>query len=338
MLLIAFGTRPEFLKVRPVILQLRKENISHKILFTGQHPDMITIQSDYLVLPPLPNSDRDAVRLNGIVAHILNETPKIFEEQNISSVMVQGDTTSAFAIALSAFNHRIPIVHLEAGLRTFDLDHPYPEEGNRQMISCIATTHLCPTEMSKNILFKNGAAGIVEVVGNTVLDNLVGVKCRQDKKVLVTLHRRENHMKMREWFQEIENLAHKYFDYEFILPLHPNPAVKKFGYILKKVKVIEPLCYDDLVQYLSSCAFVITDSGGIQEEASFLRKRCLVCREQTERTEGLNNFSLLCENPSLLFQRVEELKELKMEGNCPYGDGRSSARIVKILTSREKSR
>jgi len=330
MILICYGTRPEYLKIKPLLSKM-KGVLPFKTLFTGQHLDLVNETSDYRI-----EITDERNRLDSIVSSIMNSFD--FKKYGITRVLVQGDTTTSFAIALSAFNHQIPIVHLEAGLRTYDLNHPYPEEGNRQMISCIATTHLCPTELSKNVLSTRGTSGIVEVVGNTVLDNLVDVKCSNEKRVLLTLHRRENHARMKEWFQEIERLSIKYFDYEFILPLHPNPAVKEHVNILERVKVVNPLCYDDLIKYLSSCAFVITDSGGIQEEASFLRKRCLVCREQTERTEGLNNFSLLCENPSLLFQRVEELKELKMEGNCPYGDGRSSERIVKILTSMEENR
>jgi len=328
MLLVCYGTRPEYLKIKPLICQMEGK-VRFKTLFTGQHLDLIEGKADYTL-----EIVDDRNRLDSIVSSIMNSFD--FKKYGITKVLVQGDTTTSFAVALSAFNHQIPIVHLEAGLRTYDLNHPYPEEGNRQMISCIATTHLCPTELSKNVLSTLGASGIVEVVGNTVLDNLVDVKCSNEKKVLVTLHRRENHAQMKEWFREIEKLSTKYFDYEFILPLHPNPAVKEHCNVLGRVKVMNPLCYNDLVEYLSSCAFVITDSGGIQEEASFFRKPCLVCRKHTERAEGLNNFSLLCEDPSLLGQRVEELKDLKMEGPCPYGDGRSSERIVKILTNMEE--
>jgi len=323
MLLICYGTRPEYLKVKPLIEKMRGI-IEFKTLFTGQHVDLVTERADYEI-----NIKDGAYRLNSLVSSIMDSFD--FEKEGINSVLVQGDTTSAFTVALSAFYHKIPVIHLEAGLRTYNLSEPYPEEANRQMISRISALHLCPTELAKQRLIEERAPGRIEVVGNTVLDNLHGIKTRREKKVLVTMHRRENQDGIQRWFVEIDKLAIKYNDYEFLLPIHPNPAVRKHRGILKHLKVVDPLPHDDLIEYLAACSFVITDSGGVQEEAAFLEKPCLVCRKETERTEGLNNFSLLCESPNLLLKRAEELKLLKMEGECPYGQGDSADRIVKIL-------
>lgn len=174
-------------------------------------------------------------------------------------------------------------------------------------------------------------AGRLEVVGNTVLDNLKNTNVTTEKKVLVTMHRRENFNDIKKWFLEIDRLAAKYLDYEFVLPIHPNPQIKKYKNVLKTVKVMEHFEYNKLIDYLSSCSYVITDSGGIQEESAFLRKPCLVCRRETERTEGLNNFSLLCKSPEKLFSAFEKLNYLPMNGKCPYGDGNSVNKIIKIL-------
>ena len=322
-ILICFGTRPEFIKLQPLMEKMNGV-IQYETLFTGQHVDLISYKPDYQI-----SISEGSNRLDSIVCSIMNN----LEPQNISSVMVQGDTTSALAVALSAFHHKIPVVHLEAGLRTYDLEQPYPEEANRQMISRIASLHLCPTELAKCRLIEEKASGRIEVVGNTVLDNLVDIKTSNENKVLVTMHRRENHEKIEEWFSEIDSLSAKYAEYDFLLPIHPNPAVRESAGILKNVDVVDPMCYNELVDYLSRCSFVVTDSGGIQEEAAFLRKPCLVCRKETERTEGLDNFSLLCDRPSLLFKRFEQLSHLKMDGPCPYGDGSASEKIIGILTS-----
>ena len=173
--------------------------------------------------------------------------------------------------------------------------------------------------------------GEIVIVGNTVLDNLVGIDTTDEHKVLVTMHRRENHENIQAWFKQIDKIASENKRYEFCLPIHPNPAVEKHKNLLKNVKVVEPMEYNILLDYLSKCSFVITDSGGIQEESAFLRKPCLVCREETERAEGLGNFSLLCAFPEDLAQRFEDLSSLEMSGDCPYGDGKSSEKIIRLL-------
>ena len=297
-----------------------------KTLFTGQHLDLIenAVPPDYLIkIQPGKN------RLNSIIASTIDSVD--FNEEGITAVLVQGDTTSAASVALSAFNQQIPVIHLEAGLRTYNLEHPFPEEANRQIISRISSLHLCPTSSAAAYLRNESVSGIIEVVGNTALDNLVHLKTSTSKKVLVTLHRRENHDKIKDWFVELENMASK-DDLEYIIPLHPNPKVQQHKKILQSLKVVDPMSHPELLEVLSECCFVITDSGGIQEEAAFLRKPCVVCRKETERTEGLNNFSLLCGNPTSLASKVRESKSLQMSGACPYGNGKSSEKIVIVIS------
>jgi len=321
-ILICFGTRPEFIKLQPLMKKMEGV-IQYETLFTGQHVDLVKHEPDHRI-----EIEDGTNRLDSVVSSIMNS----INFDGITSVIVQGDTTSAYAVALSAFHNKIPVIHLEAGLRTYDLEHPYPEEANRQMISRIANLHLCPTKPAKEVLIRENVYGTIEVVGNTVLDNLVGIETRTENKVLVTMHRRENHADIENWFSQIDALSKNYPKYEFLLPIHPNPAVRDHARILKNVDVVDPMCYNNLIAYLSRCSFVVTDSGGIQEEAAFFRKPCLVCRKETERMEGLNNFSLLCESPDLLFDRFEALKSLSMHGPCPYGDGRSCEKIISILT------
>ena len=324
MLLVCYGTRPEYIKVKPIIRALKNDGEKFKTLFTGQHKDLVDERADYHI------ELRDGInRLDSIVSCSMNALD--FAKEGITMVMVQGDTTSAMAMALSAFHNKIPIIHLEAGLRTYDLTSPYPEEANRQIISRIASVHLCPTSLSKERLLREKVGGLVEVVGNTVLDNLVNISTKKEKKVLVTMHRRENHENIKDWFIEIDKLAGEHSDYEFLLPIHPNPAVSKYKDIFKYVKVVSPMEYNKLLEYLSSCSYVITDSGGIQEEAAFFKKPCLVCRKETERTEGLFNFSLLCAKPLDLKSSLKRLKNLNLAGDCPYGDGDATGKIMKIL-------
>ena len=328
MILISFGTRPEYIKLKPLMDKLdqssRGNTVSYKTLFTGQHKDLVKHKANYNIEIQDGNN-----RLDAVVSSIMNGID--FKSEGISAVIVQGDTTSTYAVALSAFNHQVKVIHLEAGLRTYNLQEPYPEEANRQMISRITDLHLCPTQTAYDNLINEKAPGKIVVVGNTVLDNLVDIKVEYEYKVLVTMHRRENHDNIEEWFGEIDKLAFDNKHYEFCLPIHPNPAVKKHKNLLKNVKVVEPMDYNILLDYLSKCSFVITDSGGIQEESAFLRKPCLVCRNETERAEGLGNFSLLCGSPDKLIQGFEDLSSLEMSGPCPYGDGKSSDKIMKFM-------
>ena len=191
MILLCFGTRPEWLKIKPLIKQLD----NYKLLFTGQHPDLLKdIEVDYKIIISESNN-----RLDQLISDCLTQFPN----GDFESVLVQGDTASAFACAIGAFNRGLKIYYLEAGLRSYNLNHPYPEEAYRQMISRISDVNICPTELSRDNLISEKVNGICQVVGNTVLDNLLPYKtqCEYGNKVLVTLHRRENHHWLDEWFK-----------------------------------------------------------------------------------------------------------------------------------------
>jgi UDP-N-acetylglucosamine 2-epimerase (non-hydrolysing) len=323
-ILICFGTRPEWLKILPLIKIL--ERTEYKLLFTGQHEDLLKdIDVDYSI-----KQNTSTNRLDSIVSNCLIQFPN----DNFSGVLVQGDTASAFACAIAAFHRSLKIYYLEAGLRSYDFENPYPEEAYRQMISRISDVNFAPTQLSAKNLKREKVKGEVHIVGNTILDNLVEIiDVTYDNIVLVTLHRRENHKIIYDWFSEIEKLAKSYPQYEFILPLHPNPNVRKYSNILNSVKVVDPMVYEDMVNLLKKCLLIITDSGGLQEEGSFLNKKVIVCRKTTERPEGLiSGHSYLCKSPNqlkIIFDKLE--KNPYISTPCPYGDGNSSKLIKNIL-------
>lgn len=340
MLGIAFGTRPEWLKIKPVCIELKERNIPFQLIFTGQHKDLVSedevmkLGATRFTVTSLEDNYGNGTRLDGIVSELLYDPPGLEDWSDVSALMVQGDTTSAFAMALSAFHRQIPVIHLEAGLRTYNLEQPFPEEANRQMISCIASLHLCPTKLSKDRLLRENRhlqSYDVVVTGNTSLDNIRDIKTSTGARILVTMHRRENHESLESWFVNLDYLAFQYPEYEWLLPLHPNPNVVKHKGLLKNIRVVEPLSHNELIKYLSSCKYVITDSGGIQEEAAFLKKPCMVCREDTERSEGLDNFSILCKSYENVSDVFNFLPHLRMSGPCPYGDGYASKKVVDAI-------
>jgi UDP-N-acetylglucosamine 2-epimerase (non-hydrolysing) len=331
-ILIGYGTRPEFIKVKPLIDKL-KGVIDFKTVFTGQHVHIIDkdYQPDYSLLIPEGINRLDSVLMSGL------NNDEIFKD--ITHVLVQGDTSSALSLALAGFHRKVKVIHLEAGLRTYDYDNPYPEEMNRQLIGRIAEIHLCPTDLNKMNLEEERIYNNIHVVGNTGLDNLVGLKnkCEYTNKVLITLHRRENHNIIDKWFTEINNLALKHKDLEFILPIHPNPNVQKWKHILTNVNVVEPLPHNELLDLLVKSKFLISDSGGLQEECSFFNKKIIVCREKTERRESVDYTSFMCKSPEQLknlFNWVNERYNVDVYEHtpeCPFGDGKASEKIVKIL-------
>ena len=327
MILMAFGTRPEYIKIKPLIEEMQGK-IPFKLLFTGQHVDLLSNVANQDVINLEIKDGQN--RLDSIVSSVMNQD-HIFE--GIDAVLVQGDTTSVFAIALAAFHRRIKVIHLEAGLRTYDKENPYPEEFNRQAVSRIADIHLCPTPDAAYNLGMELVRGSIHVVGNTVLDNLTHLTPTKDNTVVITMHRRENHDKMDRWFKALDHVAKTLsHEYRFVLPIHPNPNVQKHRHLLKHVEVINPVPYDEFLEMLASCSYVITDSGGLQEETSFLGKRSIVCRKTTERPEGLGEFSVLCHEPEQLFEMFESMRHAPdPKGKCPYGDGQSAEKIVNIL-------
>ena len=328
MILVCYGTRPEFLKITPLLEKMRGV-IPFKTLFVGQHTDLVEEDSDYKV-----EIKEGENRLDSIISSVMNSFD--FQKEGITHVMVQGDTATSFAVAVSAYHHKIPIIHLEAGMRTYDIENPYPEEFYRQSISKITNIHLVPTEHEEEFLLQEKCGGDVYVVGNTVLDNLVDVEPSYGKMVLITMHRRENHELLPEYFTELSKLAKENPELLFFFPLHPNPNVRKHRHLLENITSSEPLPYDLMVNAIAKCQFIITDSGGIQEEASFLKKKTIVCREKTERFVSLGKSSkyssLLCKSPNQLQSIFDFVKNnYKVTGECPYGDGHSSEKIVEIL-------
>lgn len=337
MILLAYGTRPEYIKIKPLIDIFDKRGFPYKILFTGQHKDLVSKQKvDYRMdIPEKTNNNR----LNEIVKITMSKHFSWILEHGVnpSHVLVQGDTTSAFAVALSAFHHKIKIIHLEAGLRTYDKENPYPEEINRRLISQIADIHLCPTLMNVNNLQNEKVSGKIFNVGNTAIDNLLPwrEKCEYGgNDILVTLHRRENHHLMKEWFMELNKLAYKYDYLNFIFPMHPNPNVQKNKNYLtaKNIKVIKPVSHEELLDILVKSRLVISDSGGIQEECSFFNKICLNCRKITERPEVVGKSTFMVKLPQELSKIFDKhVNNYIIHAKCPFGDGHSAEKIHNIL-------
>jgi UDP-N-acetylglucosamine 2-epimerase len=314
--------------VVPIIEELKKEGIPFKTLFTGQHQDIGPKNYDF----KLEETHKEGNRLDDIIKNCLSGNEEIFKD--ITHILVQGDTTSVVGLSLSALHRKIKVVHLEAGLRTYDFENPYPEENNRRIVSSIATIHLCPTYQNALNLKEEKTQGEIYVVGNTVLDNLVDYKnsCEYTNKVLVTLHRRENHDKIVDWFSEINQLAKENPSLNFILPIHPNPNVLRYKHILQDVEVVNPLTHQDLLDILVKTRLVITDSGGIQEECSFFNKKCLVCRIKTERPESIGKSSFIVETPKMLKETFyKHINDFRIDVVSPFGDGYSSKKIIKIL-------
>lgn len=329
MILLAYGTRPEYIKLKSLIHEFDINNYLYKTLYTGQHQDLAVFSYDWCI-----NIIDGENRLDSIVQSIMNKLDTFIEHDKITHVLIQGDTTSAMAVALAAFHRGIKIIHLEAGLRTYDRNNPYPEELNRRLISQIADIHLCPTTKAQLNLFSEQIIDNVYVVGNTVIDNLLPYKnkCEYTNKILVTLHRRENHYLMDRWFTELDKLAEAYPEYDFILPIHPNPNVQKHKHLLKNVCVINPLPYEEMLELLVKCRLVITDSGGLQEESCFFNKKCLTCRIVTERPEAIGLSTFMVRSPNDListFQFHHCDPEINVE--CPFGNGHAAEKIMNIL-------
>jgi len=328
MLLISYGTRPEWLKIKPIIDEFKNRNLSnYKILYTGQHADLV--EKNYDIITTINDGKN---RLDSIVSSLLNKE-ELFE--SITHVMVQGDTCSAFSIALAAFHRNIKVIHLEAGLRTYDSQNPYPEEFYRQSIGNLADLHLSPTNLNKENLLKEGKTNIY-VVGNTSIDNLKNYKnSSYTKNVLITLHRRENHGMLKDWYEEISRCANILKDWKFTVISHPNPNVQNNLKYLKDVDIIPPIKHDDMLKRISSCGFLISDSGGLQEEASYFKKKIIVCRKVTERQETLENTSFLCKHPNELYNMTMNIsKNYQVQDfNCPYGDGDCAKKVTDILIS-----
>ena len=326
---VAFGTRPEWIKVQPIVEALGDRAI---VICTGQH-DTLLSEAHWDIHFSLGESGA----LNRL-DEILSSCMRSFPEVHMDALVVQGDTASVLGCALAVFHRGIEVVHLEAGLRSYDLLNPFPEEGYRQMVSRIAAINLAPTVLSGERLVEERVPGEIHVVGNTVLDSLVPriEDERSFTTVLITLHRRENQGRLNEWCRELDRCAKERPDLRFIFPAHPSPRVQEAVSLLSRVEVIDPVGREALIDLILSSAIIITDSGGIQEEVAFFSKKAIVCRKTTERPEGIDTgHTVLCGEPKYLFELfLRELQNPIVEAPCPYGDGTSAERVVGILEAR----
>jgi UDP-N-acetylglucosamine 2-epimerase (non-hydrolysing) len=344
MILIAFGTRPEIIKLFPVVNTLKKRGIPHKTLFTGQQTDLYEDVKELVHPPDFSFADyfyggQKHNTLGGSYVKICQAAETLYAQHPFDVVVVQGDTTTAWALAQMAFYNGVRIAHVEAGLRTFDLMNPYPEELNRTLITQIADFNFAPTRQAFETLGKSGARNI-HLVGNTIVDAVdyfkktLGLRVEATPLVPVTLHRRENHAIMGDLFRELETIAKKNADLEIVLPIHPNPNVQKHRHLLKapNIRVIDPVGYPDMLRMMSRAAFLITDSGGIQEEATCFNKKVIIAREKTERPEVVETGLGRLAGRNL---EKEVSWALIPPGNpvaSPYGDGHAAERIVDILS------
>ncbi len=336
MIAICYGTRPEVIKLFPLIEALRQRKVPFKTLFTGQHLDLY-----HDVKELVPNPD---IRLETMLAGqslvksfsaISSATEDALSKFPVSLVVVQGDTTTAFAISLVAFYKKIPVAHVEAGLRSKDPANPFPEETNRRLISQIASLNFAPTEIAYHRLRAEGACN-VHHTGNTIVDALdhFAIQPSDDPMVVITIHRRENHDQMAVIFDQINQAAQKCPYLSFVFPIHPNPNVQRHRHLLQapNIQIIAPMGYPQMLALIGRCKFIISDSGGLQEEAVYFRKKILVVRKTTERPETIS-----CGLGRLIDTDIMEaipwaLTKIELpEMKNPYGDGHSATRITDII-------
>jgi len=372
--LLLVGTRPEVVKMAPVFHALREaENIDPIFCVSGQHDEMLHQALDAFDISPEANMNvmKAGQSLSELTSQILRGTNQLLEEVKPDAVLVHGDTTTAFATALASFYSEVEVGHVEAGLRTFDLKGPFPEEANRQLISRLASWNFAPTSRAAENLSQEGVSTeSIFVTGNTVVDSLsfiskkfeskpdffnsvkksfvskAGFDCTEERTVLVTAHRRENLGEgMLEICRAIRELNGLYPTVRFVFPVHPNPLVRR---VVEKelsgipaVSLIDPLPYAELVFTLIHSELILTDSGGIQEEGVSLGRQVLVLREKTERPEGLESGYLKIVGPNaqeIVKVSREHLERGSERGssttlNSTYGDGRAAKRIAEVVAT-----
>jgi len=364
-ILVVFGTRPEAIKLFPLVHALRRTDADVRVCVTGQHREMLDQVLEIARITPehdldlmLPNQSLDMLS-----ARLLTELGRVMDADQPDRVIVQGDTATAMIGALTAYYRKIPVGHVEAGLRSGNIYHPWPEEVNRKVVGAIADLHFAPTQTSRDaLLAENVPAERIHVTGNTVIDALIETRARVDsdaalaatiapvaarfagKRIIaVTTHRRENFGDgLKSVAQAVRRIADRP-DVAVIFPVHPNPNVRApmtevLGGI-ENVAMIDPLDYPNFVRLLSLCHFVMTDSGGVQEEAPALAKPVLVMRETTERPEGVaagtaklvgNDEEVIVTEASRLLDDKAAYEAMARAHN-PFGDGRSSERIARII-------
>ncbi len=357
--MLVFGTRPEAIKMCPLVNELkRRKNIDVKVCVTGQHRQMLEqVLNVFQVTPDYDLSImKERQTLFDITTNILEGIKNVLEEVNPNVVLVHGDTSTTFVTALACFYLQIPVGHVEAGLRTYDIYSPYPEEFNRQAVSIISKYNFAPTERSKQNLLKEGKKeSTIYVTGNTAIDALkTTVKenythpelewASDSKLILITAHRRENLGEpMKNMFKAIKRVMEENKDVKAIYPIHMNPQVRKIANDIlggmDRIHIIEPLDVLDFHNFMNQSYLILTDSGGIQEEAPSLGKPVLVMRDTTERPEGIKAGTLklvgteeetIYQNFSILLNDKKEYEKMSHASN-PYGDGYASKRIADII-------
>lgn len=364
-----YGTRPEAIKVAPIIKAIEAaDGLENIIVVTGQHREMLDqVNSMFGIVPDHDMNIMSAGQsLNAIVAKVIAGIDQILETESPDAVIVQGDTSTVMGAAVASFNRQVPVVHLEAGLRSGDINSPFPEEANRKLTSQIAALHLAPTATSRaNLTREDISENDIVVTGNSVIDTLMFATANLDvhfvderlealqesvgatsagRILLVTAHRRENlGAAMESIGAAVAELARKYPDLTIVFPIHRNPkvraAIRPAVKSLENVLLIEPLAYAEFTRILSLADIVLTDSGGVQEEAPSLGKPVLVMRENTERPEAVvagtvkligTHGQRLVDEVSLLLDSDEAYRGIANAVN-PYGDGQAARRTVEAL-------
>ncbi|WP_178945238.1 non-hydrolyzing UDP-N-acetylglucosamine 2-epimerase [Kocuria sp. TGY1127_2] len=360
-----YGTRPEAIKVAPVIKALEQsEQFESLAVVTGQHKEMLQQVNELFGINPVADLEvmTQNQSLNEIVAKVVSGIDQQLADHAPDAVIIQGDTSTVMGAAIAAFNRQIPVVHVEAGLRSGDIESPFPEEANRKLTTQVARLHLAPTAQSKaNLLNEGVSEANIAVTGNSVIDALM--KAVENSEpftdpdleefagskrplVLVTTHRRENlGENMVSIGRALNYLATENLDYQFVLPIHKNPKVREAVLPqiegLENVLIIEPLNYGEFTRLIASAHFILTDSGGVQEEAPSLGKPVLVLRENTERPEAVDagtvrligaSYERIVEEASRLIRDQAHYDSMANAVN-PYGDGKAAERTVAALES-----
>lgn len=360
-----FGTRPEAIKMAPLVKELEnREEIESIVCVTAQHREMLDQVLDTFKIKPDYdlNIMKKGQTLSDITSRILHSLEDVIKETNPEIILVHGDTTTAFASALAAFYNQVSIGHVEAGLRTNDKYSPFPEEMNRQMVDCMTDMYFAPTELSKeNLIKENIDEDKIYVTGNTVIDamgttvsenythkELEWIK-EDERLILLTAHRRENFGEpMKNIFRAIRRIVDDFEDVKVLYPIHLNPIVREIAHEIfegcDKVRLIEPIEVFDFHNFQNKSYLIMTDSGGIQEEAPSLGKPVLVLRDTTERPEGIKagTLKLVGTNEDKIYNEAKKLLEDKDEyekmskASNPYGDGLASKRIVDAIIEKFK--
>ncbi|WP_416199167.1 non-hydrolyzing UDP-N-acetylglucosamine 2-epimerase [Sporanaerobacter sp.] len=358
-----FGTRPEAIKMAPIVKAMEKEErIESIVCVTAQHRQMLDqVLNIFDIKPDFDlNIFKPGQTLTEITTKALEGLEKVIIENKPDLLLVQGDTTTVFAGALAAFYQKVKIGHVEAGLRSGNLYSPYPEEANRKLTGILTDFHFAPTEKSRENLLKEGYPDEkIFITGNTVIDALFhvvkddyifndelldGIDFENKKVILMTSHRRENIGKpMENIFTSIKRIVEDYEDVEVVFPIHLNPKVRDIAYKVfdnhPRIHLVEPLDYEPFTNLMAKSYLVVTDSGGLQEEAPSLGKPVLVVREETERPEGIlaGTAKLVGTNEEKIYREINTLLNVKEEylkmANAvnPYGDGKAAEKIVDII-------